>query len=389
MAPDILITDGQQRKTLVAVRSLGRRNLHTTVGEFFFPFLSSYSRYCNKAVVYPSPKTQPEEFRHWLINRLQAKKYAMFLPMDDEVLDAVMPCRDEIALLAPMPVGNVASYAIARDKYLTYQLTEQTGVPHPCTILLASPVELYKFVAQCHYPLVLKPRMGSGSRGIYYIQNSAELDLILPAIQRGSDTNYLVQEYIPPGGRAIGVSVLVDSSHQAVATFTHQRLREYPITGGPSVLCESIRHPEAVALTLKLLEVWPWYGLAMMEFKEDPRTGELKLMEINPRPWGSIQLPVAAGIDFPFLVYQLAQGNDFAPQHTYKTGIRYRWLPGDMLHFMMSPDRWQRLTDYFYLQDGRTTYDLFAHDDWSPLLGFFISYGLRMVNAQARKELLR
>lgn len=371
------------------MRSLGRRNLRVTVGEYFSPFFSSYSRYCTKSIVYPSPQTQPDAFRRWLINRLQTKKYAMFLPMDDEVLDAVMPCRDEIAMLAPIPVGSASSYAIARDKYQTCQLAEQTGVPYPRTILVESSESLYKFAAQCGYPLVLKPRMGTGSRGIFYAKNAAELDTILPKIQQSADTGYLAQEYIPPGGRAIGVSVLVDSNHQAVATFTHQRLREYPITGGPSVLCESIRHPEAVALTLKLLKAWAWYGFAMVEYKEDPRTGDLKLMEINPRAWGSIQLPVAAGIDFPFLAYLLAQGNEFTPQHTYQAGIRYRWLPGDVLHFVKSPERWHRLTDYLYLQDGRTAYDLFARDDLNPLWGFFFTYGLRLLNGRARKELLR
>ena len=97
-----------------------------------------------------------------------------------------------------------------------------------------------------------------------------------------------------------------------------------------SVLSESISTDPGLALyTRKLLEHAGWHGVAMVEFRIAP-DGTPYLMEINTRFWGSLQLAIDAGVDFPYMLYQLACDEQPDQVFDYKVGIRLRWLLGDL-----------------------------------------------------------
>jgi hypothetical protein len=70
----------------------------------------------------------------------------------------------------------------------------------------------------------------------------------------------------------------------------------------------------------------------MVEFRVDRRSGRTSLMEVNGRFWGSLQLAIDAGLDFPYAYYRMTCGELVAVQSDYAVGIRSRWLVGDMLH---------------------------------------------------------
>jgi len=112
-----------------------------------------------------------------------------------------------------------------------------------------------------------------------------------------------------------------------VTLFSHRRIRERPPWGGLSVLSESVPlDPEARDAAVALLDDLQWHGVAMVEFKRDDRDGRAKLMEINGRFWGSLQLAIDAGVDFPQLLLQGIESGEFAPRPPYRVGVRNRWL---------------------------------------------------------------
>jgi predicted ATP-grasp superfamily ATP-dependent carboligase len=115
-----------------------------------------------------------------------------------------------------------------------------------------------------------------------------------------------------------------------LAAFCHRRLREYPVSGGPSTLAVSVRDPRLVELGTALLRALDWVGVAMVEFKQDGR-GEYRLMEVNPRLWGSLPLAIAAGVNVPYAWYRLAAGLPVEPALTWREGVRMRFLFQDLL----------------------------------------------------------
>ena len=109
-----------------------------------------------------------------------------------------------------------------------------------------------------------------------------------------------------------------------VALFSHRRLRERPPWGGVSVLSrERAAASRARASTpRRLLDELGWHGVAMVEFKQDVRDGIPKLMEINGRFWGSLQLAIDAGVDFPALLVRGVEPTRVEPQAPYRSGSR-------------------------------------------------------------------
>jgi predicted ATP-grasp superfamily ATP-dependent carboligase len=98
-----------------------------------------------------------------------------------------------------------------------------------------------------------------------------------------------------------------------------------------STLCESTSvDPEALEYGTRLLSHLGWHGVAMVEFKRDDRDGALRLMEINARFWGSLQLAIDAGVDFPGILVDIAMGQEPPALPAYRLGARSRWLLGDL-----------------------------------------------------------
>jgi predicted ATP-grasp superfamily ATP-dependent carboligase len=144
----------------------------------------------------------------------------------------------------------------------------------------------------------------------------------------------LIQERIPPDGEALGVSFLFDRAGRPVAHFSHKRLRQFPNNGGPSTDRVGIEAEALADMSLRVLQALNWTGVAMVEWKAAPDGSSPKLLEINPRFWGSLELAVRSGVNFPVLYARVAAGDDPGPVKP-TLGVRCRWLiPGDILRWL-------------------------------------------------------
>jgi predicted ATP-grasp superfamily ATP-dependent carboligase len=362
----VFVTDGHWRKTLAAVRSLGRRGIRVTVGESTGIATSFFSRYCSRRVIYPSPLRDRDGFlRH--LQREIATGYRAIFPMEEETVLLLSEHRDLFDPLAFLPIAPYEKIQFVRDKEQLLKFAEERGIPCPRTWFCKTPGEVK--TSRVELPAVIKPRISSGAFGIRYVTETQDL---VPAYLEVHQKYPLplVQERIPKEGDSLGVSALFDENSRVKAAFVHRRLREYPITGGPSTLRESVSRPEILELGLSLLKALDWFGVAMVEFKMDPRDDTPKLMEVNPRFWGSLQLAISSGVDFPYLIYRMARGESFDPVLTYEVGRRCRWLlPGDLFHFIRNPNRLHLSPSFFDFFNENTCYDIIAREDPLPVLG--------------------
>jgi predicted ATP-grasp superfamily ATP-dependent carboligase len=146
----------------------------------------------------------------------------------------------------------------------------------------------------------------------------------------------LLQERIPGDGVARGVSLFCDRAGKERASFEHERVRQYPLTGGPSTQRKSVPLDALHDYSSSLLAAIGWCGVAMVEWKIHPETGQPKLLEINPRFWGSLALAVRSGVDFPTLYADEVLGRPLpSSQPSYRTDVNCRWLmPGDVLRYI-------------------------------------------------------
>ena len=144
----------------------------------------------------------------------------------------------------------------------------------------------------------------------------------------------MIQEKII--GPGTGLFTLYDTNRH-LALFSHRRIREKPPSGGVSVVSESVPlDKEMVAAADKLLSAVGWTGVAMVEFKRDLKDGKAKLMEINGRFWGTLQLAVSSGVDFPVLLLEYLQGKPPAdPIANYEIGHKLKWFLGTLDHLII------------------------------------------------------
>jgi predicted ATP-grasp superfamily ATP-dependent carboligase len=120
----------------------------------------------------------------------------------------------------------------------------------------------------------------------------------------------------------------------------HRRVREYPAGGGVSSCAESFYDARLEAFGRRMLDALGWHGVAMVEFRQDSRDGELKLLEVNPKFWGSLDLAMAAGADFPGDLCRMALGAKLDFTDAYDRNLRFQWplsTSGDLFHLWTRP----------------------------------------------------
>ncbi|MBW2390367.1 MAG: ATP-grasp domain-containing protein [Deltaproteobacteria bacterium] len=301
----ILITDVDRRKALPIIRSLGRAGVRVIgLSPVGFP-VGGLSRYCAQTLRCPDYKKSPDEFIAFVKQTCESYRPTVFLPLEDTAIELCLAHPEcwEPYSRAILPSREVME--ISYDKWKTFQLANEVGVPIPASHCPESVEQVRDLVRDWQGGAVIKPRKTSGSRGMLYVDRPDQLEAAWVEVSRDYPRP-MIQERVAASGEGLGVFVLIDEHDELVALFGHKRLREYPIAGGPSTLRVSHRDDALVEQSLRLLRAMNFRGVAMVEFKVDPARGEPVLMEVNPRFWGSVALAVASGVDFPLLYHRAA-----------------------------------------------------------------------------------
>jgi len=329
----VLVLDADQRSALAVTRSLGRRGIPVYTADAGTDSLAGCSRYSRRYFPCPSPEQHPEQYVAALVRLARDQDIDILLPMTELTTTLVLDHQARFpGIVIPFP--DPANLDAMIDKCSLMRMAAGLGVPVPRTWHADSPTTLPCSLDALPYPLVIKPGRswllegGHWKRAAVRIAgNPAEAAGILDSEPALRAHPFMFQEHI--AGHGQGVFALYDKG-EALTFFAHRRLREKPPRGGVSVLSESVAvEPAAGAYARTLLDAAGWHGIAMVEFKVSA-DGTPYLMEINTRFWGSLQLAVDAGVDFPWLLYQLASGMRPERLPAYRTGNRLRWLLGDL-----------------------------------------------------------
>jgi predicted ATP-grasp superfamily ATP-dependent carboligase len=335
----VLVTDGANRVALAVVRALGRSGAEVAVVEqerFAQKTPASFrSRFVSRHDVLPTLASDGA-FVEALAER--AAGYDVVLPVSTNVSLACAEARERIPARLPLPpIGTLRK---ANDKSAALALARKAGVPIPVTYAPEDDEELEEVLARLRLPAVVKLRDDAGTvlePGQRYAVGATrdEVRLAFRALHAIKPFPLIQQKVVGPG---YGVGVLAEKGRM-LASFAHRRVREYPITGGPSTVCVSVVDERLSGYAAALIRELDWTGVAMVEFKKDD---DYRLMEVNPRFWGSLPLATRAGINFPHLLCRLAMGEAIGEAPKAQAGVKLRFLPLDAaaaLSALRDPER--------------------------------------------------
>jgi predicted ATP-grasp superfamily ATP-dependent carboligase len=259
----------------------------------------------------------------------------------------------------------------------------QSGVPCPRTFF-PDEENIERIAQQADYPVLVKANISSGARGICLVQTKEELRRTYETVKRDYGECH-IQEYIPGGGMQYKADLFLDRNQQLKAGIVYSKLRYFPINGGSSVLNRTVHYPQILENAYRLLVSIGWCGFADFDFIADPRDGTPKIMEINPRMPACFRITLAAGIDFPQMIAQLALGEDVSRVDGYELDVYLRYLPLDCLWFLKSPERF-RATPSFFRFFGRNLSDqIISLRDPGPVLGFCLENLIAFFDIEARR----
>ena len=375
----VLVLDADQRSALAAVRSLGRTgSLKVHAADSGPSSLAGSSRFCAGHVTIPSPLQSPARYPAAVAEAARAVQASIVFPMTDASLMLLAPGG---AQLADVTVAGppAAAYEALTDKAQLVCRAKELGILVPETFVTHNLPEVRSAVARVGVPAVLKPARSQVlldgrivSTSVRVARSEHDLDAVAASPWFGR-IPCLVQQHI--AGSGAGVFALC-GTRGPIAWFAHCRIREKPPSGGVSVLSESVPvSPELRRQAERLLTDVGWFGPAMVEFRVDAQ-GRAWLMEVNGRFWGSLQLAIDCGVDFPWLLYQACTGHDTNGPEQYENGRRLRWLLGDLDHLLLQlrgkgtaptvAQKVQALIAFATALDRRTHLEVYRKDDREP-----------------------
>lgn len=324
----VLVLDGHSRAAVETLQALGKIRIDVDVGSETADALAFCSSYLGRRLVQPSTLDHGN-FVAWLQDLDRSNQYALIVPSTEASLIALNTLPDGHPLRSKAAISSRQYIETALDKQKTFELAEQLNIPIPSSHLIATPDQATHPAA---FPLVMKPVRSKVVIGSQLVTIAAAVVADHRARQAYlkswlPHTPILESEYFL--GHGIGVELLFKGGKQCWH-FAHERIHECPLSGGASSYRRSIQAPPAMlADAERLLQALHWHGVAMVEFKMN-QAGEYRLIEINPRLWGSLALSVDAGVNFPQGLLALAQDQALTPQPAYRVGYYTRDLLEDL-----------------------------------------------------------
>lgn len=362
---------GGDRTALGIARSLGRQGIAVWVLADG-PAVATVSRYAQRTLAWPA--TAAEQLACLISLAEQHGLYGWALFAHSDISSALIAQHHEQLseyYRLTTPPWEVLRWAY--DKRLTYRIADDLGIGYPWTYYPGSARDLVTL--ERSFPLILKPAIKQGynqftSAKAWRADNRQELVMrYTEACALVDPELVMVQDLIPGGGEVQFSYVALCCDGQPLASALARRARQYPIDfGHASTFVETIELPAIEAPARLLLRALRYTGLVELEFKLDARDGEYKLLDFNPRAWAWHSLCRAAGVDFPFLYWQLLHGEQL-PELRAQPGVRWMHLSKDLLAVWQELRRGRlRMGEYLGGFGTGLEWALFASDDPTPSL---------------------
>lgn len=322
MSKTVVVTDGRYRSALSAVRmfaAAGYKILVTQTASDACSLPASF-RSVHTAGTHLFPCSCKDDiYASLLAQYLKTLDHPILFCVGADSLRTVSENLAQFRELADLLISPPSVLARLNDKQTVQEAAQALGIPVPRPVSAAD--------APNNFPLVVKPHCGEkfglkAKERYRIVRSSAELYAALE-LYRPIDPSPIIQEKIT--GDGIGVNLLLGQHSELLAAYCHRRLRQYPVSGGPSTCCEAFADEKLIADAHRLLASFGFCGIAMVEYKGD------RLLEVNPRVWGSFPLAAVCGSDILARYAEAAAGQAAAyTPGAFRQGAKMRFLYNDL-----------------------------------------------------------
>ena len=369
---DVLLTDGNERASLAAARSLVQAGYTVAVTANRRFSLAGVSSGVRRVRLSTGPLADPVGYAAEVGDAARRLRARVVLPVTDASVEALLGHRDALPKSTVLPLPDRARYRKASDKAGMLDSARRAGLAVPETVVLASADDA---LPPDFFPAVVKPHrsvVGGRHFDVSFVASADACRAALRALPR-SAFPVLLQRRVRGTGEGLFV---LRWNGRIIAEFAHRRLREKPPQGGVSVYRESIAIEPALSQAgRRLLSELDWQGVAMIECKRD-EAGRHVFMEVNGRLWGSLQLAIDAGVDFPALLLACAMGRNVRPvMANYRVGVRSRWFWGDVDHLYLQlrngggpKGKLRALREFLKHRPGRDREEIWRWRDPAPFV---------------------
>jgi D-aspartate ligase len=322
---------GGSHGSLCVARSLGRQGIKAAfVGNE--PSIAQFSHYVTNALSWGGPDQAGAAAELMDIGRRHGLDGWLLIPGADSEARLLSQHKAELSTLFRLKLPDWDAMQWAYDKTLTYERAAALGIGFPLSYKPHTPQDVVGL--DCKFPLILKPTARE-RKNAFTRAKAWQVDDREALIARYQEAFTLVgadgivlQELIPGGGEAQFSYAAVWHCGAPVASLVARRRRQFPIDFGlTSTFVETIENDEVEAMAVRFLKSIDYDGMVEIEFKYDSRDGRYKILDVNARSWTWCALGGLAGVDFPYILWGLAMGEQVPPCRgragaTWMLGIR-------------------------------------------------------------------
>jgi predicted ATP-grasp superfamily ATP-dependent carboligase len=370
--PGVVITGGDFQG-LAVLRTFGEKNIPIALVDYDH-CIAKYSRYKKRCFRSPNPEDE-DAYAEFLVNlaKREGLEGWIVIPNSDQIVRVIS--RNKALLEGfykiPVPHWDVIQYVYIKEN--TYKIAHQHGIPVPGTYYAGS---LEEMVAHdLPYPVVIKPSIRDNFYSkvkikAFLVNNEDELVATYKKVSTVIEpAEILVQEYIAGGPKNLYSFCPFFKDGRVIAAIMARRARQHPMDfGHATTYAELVDIPQLRSLAERFLSLIGYYGVAEVEFMQDPRDGSFRLIEVNPRVWGWHALAIYAGVDLPYMLYKDMLGESIESPCALKD---VKWIrlitdiPTVAVEIMQGR---MTIREYLKTMKGRTRDAVFSINDPLPFI---------------------
>ena len=365
----VLVLDGYGRQVAIILKELHKLGCITTTLNCSKLDVGYTSRYPKKKILEPSVRYDLNELKRVLDREIPTGNYDVVFPMNEGATDVLWANKELYQKYVKYACAGEEGFVNAYDKQLTMTLCQKNGINCPITKMDDETLE--EFLSKVSFPLALKPRKGSGSRGFHKVDTKEQLFSLIESGEVKVE-EYVIQEFIKEGETHRVSYTFIDNEGNVKTSLMAKSTRPYPLVVGTNSLFQSCQMPEITAQAEKLLKLMNWKGYASVCFIESDEDHIPKVMEINGRISASIKMSVLCGAHVVRQLMEMAYDMPVTEySRDYREDMRLRHFQADMMWFIKSPTRFKCKPCWF--SPIRTSDVVFSWSDPIPWFAYTIS----------------